>query len=200
MKIRLSKLLALSLFICFLFSESVYGVVISNDLAEGPGRSQEKSEKYKRDEVLIKFKPGVSEKDKQNLHKKFNSEKIKEFPSLRLQRVKLKKDLSVEEAIRLYKADPGVEYAEPNFFYKALNTPNDPSFSQLWGMTKINAPAAWDLTTGNSNIVVTIIDTGVDYSHPDLSGNMWVNTAEIAGNGLMTTQTGMWTISTVLTA
>jgi thermitase len=69
-------------------------------------------------------------------------------------------------------ADPGVEYAEPNYLYYALGTPNDPSFSDQWAHTRIRSTAAWDLTTGSSDIVIAILDTGIDEGHPDLSAKI----------------------------
>jgi subtilisin family serine protease len=66
-------------------------------------------------------------------------------------------------------------------------TANDPLMSQLWGMTKIDAADAWNLTTGATGankVVVAVIDTGVDYTDTDLAANIWTNTAEIAGNGV----------------
>ncbi|MCB0339865.1 MAG: S8 family serine peptidase, partial [Bdellovibrionales bacterium] len=73
--------------------------------------------------------------------------------------------------------------------------PNDASFSSLWGLhntgqtggtldADIDAPEAWDITTGDSSIVVGVVDTGIDYTHPDLAANMWRNPGEVAGNGI----------------
>ena len=76
------------------------------------------------------------------------------------------------------------EYAQPDYYRHIATTPNDPSFNQLWGMQTINAPKAWDLSTGSGNVIVAVIDTGVDYNHPDLKNNMWRNPSEIAGNGI----------------
>ncbi|MBA2113443.1 S8 family peptidase [Bremerella alba] len=63
-------------------------------------------------------------------------------------------------------------------------TPNDASYSSTYGMNQIDAPEAWNKTTGSDSVVVGVIDTGVDYTHPDLAGNIWTNPGEIAGNGI----------------
>ena len=84
------------------------------------------------------------------------------------------------------KKDPDVDYAEPNYTYQAFVAPNDPNFSLEWGFSKVGAPAAWDVTKGDPDIVIAVIDTGVDYNHPDLVGNVvpgWDNPKEIASNG-----------------
>ena len=93
---------------------------------------------------------------------------------------------------------PGVEFAEPNFAVwaqgvesgaQAVVTPDDPHNRFQWGLNNpggatgtadadIDAPEAWALTTGAGDIVVGVIDTGVDYNHPDLVDNMWVNPGE----------------------
>lgn len=60
--------------------------------------------------------------------------------------------------------------SQPNFIYQTFLTPNDPQYSNLWGIQKINSPIAWDTSTGLSSVVVAVIDSGMDINHPDLSG------------------------------
>lgn len=71
-----------------------------------------------------------------------------------------------------------VEYVEPNYEIHVNAVPNDPSLGSLYGMRKINAPIAWDLTKGDRRVVVGVIDTGVDCSHPDLAMNCMSNPGE----------------------
>ncbi|MGA9772479.1 MAG: S8 family peptidase [Blastocatellia bacterium] len=113
-----------------------------------------------------------------------------------LYRVELDGSLSVEEAVELMSNDPRVEYAEPNYLLFPSTMPNDSLFTQQWSLMNtgvfgtgkpgadISATRAWDLTTGSNDIVVAVIDTGVDLTHPDLSPNAWVNSREQANNGV----------------
>jgi subtilisin family serine protease len=91
-------------------------------------------------------------------------------------------------AALLSDADP-VEFVEPNYVLKHFRTPNDPAFDRLWGLDNtgqlggtpgadVNATSAWDVATGG-NVTVAVVDTGIDYTHPDLSRNMWRNPAEL---------------------
>lgn len=94
----------------------------------------------------------------------------------------------VLQAIKDYEADPSVEYAEPNYILQSFETiPNEyPNRASLintqWALDKIQAPEAWDIETGSDDVVIGIIDTGVDWNHPDLAENMWQNAGEIPGN------------------
>lgn len=85
-------------------------------------------------------------------------------------------------------ADADVEYVEPNYIYHINKTPNDPMLGDLWGMNNTGKPGidigalqAWDIETGDKDLVVGVIDTGINYNHNDLKKNMWTNTAELNG-------------------
>lgn len=80
--------------------------------------------------------------------------------------------------------NPDIILCEPNYKLELGSRPNDSAYSSLYGMEKISAPAAWDTTTGSQNVTVAIVDTGIDYTHPDLSDNLWTNTNETPGNGI----------------
>lgn len=67
--------------------------------------------------------------------------------------------------------NPEVLAASPNYTVKAAMIPNDPHYDSCWGMEYINAPSAWDSSTGSSNVYVAIIDSGIDYTNPDLTDN-----------------------------
>ncbi|HEV3473267.1 MAG TPA: S8 family serine peptidase, partial [Actinomycetota bacterium] len=92
--------------------------------------------------------------------------------------------------------DPSVAFVEPNYIYRAAGLPNDPYFSSQWGLNNtgqsivgspgiadadIDAPEAWDVTTGSDAVIVAVADTGAALNHPDLAGNIWTNRGETGG-------------------
>jgi subtilisin family serine protease len=92
-------------------------------------------------------------------------------------------------------SDPRVAAVELNYELSIQETPNDPKFKQLWGLNNtgqtdgtpdadIDAATAWDVQKGSKNVVVAVIDSGVDYRHQDLAANIWNNSGEIAGDGI----------------
>ncbi len=81
-------------------------------------------------------------------------------------------------------ADPDVEYAQPNYSYHICQTPNDPDFPDQYAHRLIQMEDAWDISTGSRDVVIAVIDTGVDVNHPDLKNNIWTNEDEIPDNDI----------------
>jgi subtilisin family serine protease len=79
---------------------------------------------------------------------------------------------------------------EPNYIVEITRGADDPYFGSTWGMSAINAPAAWDINTGSASVTVAIIDTGIEFTHPDLASNIATNTEEVPANGLDDDQNG----------
>lgn len=73
---------------------------------------------------------------------------------------------------------------EPNWVYQATLEPNDPRYSEQYARSFLSLASAWDQTTGSNEQIAIVIDSGVQYTHPDLAANMWTNPNEIAGNGI----------------
>jgi predicted outer membrane repeat protein len=96
-------------------------------------------------------------------------------------RVDLAPGQSLEEVLAAYRGRPDVESAELNPVISICAMPNDRLAGEQWLLGKIQAPEAWDTCRGDHEIIVAVIDTGVDYNHRDLRSNMWVNEAEVNG-------------------
>jgi subtilisin family serine protease len=109
---------------------------------------------------------------------------------------KLKLRRSVQDALQRLASDDAVEYAHPNYIHQVITIPNDPLFGQLWGLRNtgqtingvvgvagadIKAEPTWSVTTGSATVVVGVVDTGIDYTHPDLAANVWNNPGGIGG-------------------
>ncbi|MEW6068261.1 MAG: S8 family serine peptidase [Nitrospirota bacterium] len=156
---------------------------------------------YVPGEILVKFK-SYARTSAADIERKGSETGVKtklkrSISPLNIHHLKITEpDMAVEDAIERLKSHPDVEFAEPNYIVRAFaTTPTDPSFSSLWGLDNtgqtggtvdadIDAPDAWDVTTGSSSVIIAIVDTGVAYTHPDLAGNIWINTGETAGDGV----------------
>lgn len=136
---------------------------------------------YKPGELLVRFKPGVTDEQIETLNRSLGSRVLESIKELRLQKISLKEGLAVDDAIIFYKAADIVEHVEKHALRYPQRAPDDPFFDEQWGLKKIKATEAWDITTGSQNVIVAVIDTGIDYTHPDLRGNIWINTEELTG-------------------
>lgn len=148
--------------------------------------AQGKGEPYVKDEVLIKFRASTSRSKAIEATAKLGLAQLERLGNTGWQRVKISNGSSPKKAAASALLDPDIEFAQPNFYYYLQATPNDPQWgvAELYGLPKIGAPAAWDLTTGSSTVVIANIDTGMRYTHEDLAANMWTNPGEIQGNGV----------------
>src|SRR5919199_1367442 len=168
---------------------------------------------FSSDRVIVKLKPTASASDITNLETQIGVTKVSTAEQFGITIWDIPEG-NVEETISAYENDPRVEYIEPDYIITLddvektsptqensatitpqTTTPNDPDYPQLWGLNNtgqsggtpdadIDAPEAWDIQTGNPNLVIGVIDSGVDYNHPDLVNNIWTNPGEIAGDGI----------------
>ncbi|HJT64840.1 MAG TPA: S8 family serine peptidase [Pyrinomonadaceae bacterium] len=113
----------------------------------------------------------------------------------RIEKLLLPSGMDVDNAVWQLMQDPAVELAEPNFLiaHDQLGTlPNDSRFGEQWALRNtgqtgqfgadIDASGAWQTTTGQANVVIAIIDSGIDFTHPDLADNQWLNSNPVNGD------------------
>lgn len=160
------------------------GLILWAAETEAQPRAAFTRESYAAGEILIKYQTADRSAAAEFHHYRWGTRTIKFLEGQGLHRIKLPDGMNVQEALGLFRQDPLVEYAEPNYLRYLRRTPNDASYASLWGLPKINAPGAWDLTTNCGSVVVAVIDSGADYNHPDLAANIWANSDETAGNGI----------------
>jgi serine protease len=139
---------------------------------------------------LARVKGTIEDKNNDGIYDRFSH-----IAKGQLAVVRLDKTADIDAVIAELSQDPEILYAERNYVVHAIATPNDPRFPELYGLDNtgqtggtadadIDAVEAWDNSVGSADIVVGVVDTGVDYTHEDLAANMWVNPAEIPGNGV----------------
>jgi thermitase len=190
--------LVICVFISFVFTVTVYaqspvaylpdGTVEHNNVNSGD--APDSPYRLASDEILVRYRTSTSQSSRSSIHAQLGTTVVKEFKKVGgIQLVKLPQGMTVKNAIRNYLKNSEVLYAEPNYIRKAFKLPDDPQFLSQWGLdntadTGIDAPEAWDITTGNDNAIIAVIDTGVDYTHPDLAPNMFRNTADCNDNGI----------------
>ncbi len=136
-----------------------------------PGQETSPGSDHRPGVVLVKLGSQVSAKQATDLLEVPGLVMLGEIADLRVQRVGVPPGQE-EAMVDLLSKDPRVEYAELDHLVLATLIPNDTSYSLQWGPSKIQAPAAWDVTVGSSDIIIAIVDTGVDLDHPDLNGKI----------------------------
>jgi Subtilase family/Fervidolysin N-terminal prodomain len=146
----------------------------------------------RRAEIIVGFEPHVPASTQAALLGNVGAKTEERFVGIRARLVSVPAGQRGRIAAALAR-DPRVRYAEPNVRFHAFAQPDDPSYGALWGLDNtgqavngltgtpdadIDAPEAWSVSTGSQSMTVGVIDTGVDYTHPDLAANIWVNQGE----------------------
>lgn len=102
----------------------------------------------------------------------------------RVYRLALAPATTVLSAVAALAANPDLEWVEPDYRARPAVTPNDPLYAGQWGLVQIAAPAAWEMVTGTAQVVIAVVDSGMDTAHSDLVANLWVNPGEVPSNGV----------------
>jgi type VII secretion-associated serine protease mycosin len=159
--------------------------------AQGPATSPDDDAPYIAGRLLVQFAPGTSDEEKAAVHERLGAQVIDEIPELGIQILQVPEDAT--SMVFAYQAEPSVNFAEPDYIARIAGwpdgpvlssddleamgesleqTPNDPRFSEMWNLAKIRAEAGWDITVGSPDVIIAVIDTGADFSHPDLQGKL----------------------------
>lgn len=155
-----------------------------------------KSKDYKPGEVIVKFKNSYSIESLGEMQTKLGLTTKKNIIKQNIKILKFHSSSSMEDVLKSLNASPQIEYAEPNYIIKPTAV-KEPMFGQLWGLKNtgqvfrgvkgkagidIGVESAWSVTKGSSDVVVAVIDTGIDIKHPDLKNQIWKNPGEIPGD------------------
>src|SRR5450759_3975754 len=176
----------------------------ADKFAKGSGGGKLSMPSYKPGEVLVTWKDGASANKRGDVKVSVGAVDVLMTTGQKgkdnTQLLKLKPDVSVEEAIKAFRSRPEVESADPNYLRRLSYTPSSPDFPNQWGLNNtgqtiqgqagtpgsdIDATKAWDIERGSSNeTTIAVIDSGMDLTHPNLSGRLWTNPGEIPNNGV----------------
>ncbi|HET6372607.1 MAG TPA: choice-of-anchor D domain-containing protein [Candidatus Polarisedimenticolia bacterium] len=143
-------------------------------------------------EILIKFKPGASANQRGQSRAEFGAIRQSTFRS-GAEHWRLGPGVTTEQAIARLRNHPFVQYVEPNYTQQALAVPTDPRYPESWSLhntgqtggtpgADIHAEQAWSLVIGSRSVLVAVVDSGIDYNHPDLAAHIYSNPREIPGN------------------
>jgi thermitase len=140
--------------------------------ASSPGGPKAAAE-YVPDRVLVGFKPGTPGHAIAAAHAAAGAQREWRIERVGIDIMRVPKGRTVVGLIKMYEKNPNVAFAEPDYIVTATGvTPDDPHYPDQWGLPVVNAAAAWNVTTGSSDVTVAVLDTGIDMAHPDLEGRV----------------------------
>ncbi len=171
---------------------------LTKPTGEEPTYDGPEGKKFETGEIIVKIEEEASPADLKGLNRENSARLEEDLPKSDVNLVDLPQNLPVKEAVDQYEKSPDVEYAQPNYLLYPTKTTNDTYYDRyLYGPNNtgqningsdgvpdadIDAPEAWDQTTGSQETIVAVIDEGVNVNHPDLKDNIWHNPGETPGN------------------
>jgi len=166
MSIAYCRRLSVFFFLSIVLACSIFPIKVSEAQGIFP-TSQQKTETFQKGELLIRFKTGVSAQSEMFALGQYGATFERQLYASDVKLAKVPEGSELDIASKL-NSDPAVLYAEPNFFCRSFVTPNDPYYNSQWAHDKIQSASAWDISTGSDTIVIAILDSGIDETHPDL--------------------------------
>jgi subtilisin family serine protease len=134
--------------------------------------SEIRASDYVPGELLVKYRPGISSKRLQG-----------ELGKIGWAKIKVERNRTMRQAMTDLKSDPDIILIGYNYYGEFLSVPDDPDFDQQWYLPNIEAPEAWDISLGQ-DVIIGLVDSGIDLDHEDLADNIWTNEGEIPGDGI----------------
>lgn len=156
--------------------------------------------RYASDQILVKFKPSLGTQAIEATIAAYQAKKIKRIPKINIYQLKIPEDLTIEEMLYVFRQNPDVEYAEPNYIAYIAVTPNDTFFKWQYALynsgqeigspgspkgearADIKATAAWEETKGDEKVIIAVLDTGVDLTHPDIENKIQASGRDFAND------------------
>ena len=129
---------------------------------------------FSQERILVKFQPNVSLPEAAEIHRQLGGQVKETIPGIGVQVITVPKGQAKAKA-KAYGLNARVLYAEPDFVAQAMGSPDDPGFVKQWGMVKVEAAQAWEVTAGSPSVNIAILDTGIDLDHPDLANKIMSN-------------------------
>jgi serine protease len=171
--------------VLFMTTHCAYNYASANIDVPRAKRRHAKRPKWAKKEIVVKFKSNVSQKSVKQINKRHRTSVLSTSKFAGFKRIKVSAGKTPRQMVEEYSHEPDVKYAELNYYAYALFVPNDPYYSAQWHFNDsyagINIESAWDITTGEPNVIIAVLDTGIAYENhkgfelaPDLSDTLFV--------------------------